>query len=69
MKHWVYWPEQCKYCLNRHNCEYEIRVKEYIQLLRNVSHKGCYGSLSWWCDYYIIDEEKYLAENPGECCV
>ena len=69
MKYWIYWPEQCKYCLNRHDCEYETKVKEYIQLLQDVPDKGCYGSLAWWCDYFITDEKKYLAENPGECCV
>lgn len=64
---WVYWPEQCKYCINRKKCEYKEFALDYIYSLQEVESSNIYGSLYWWCDYYIIDIEKYNKENPGEC--
>lgn len=64
-KYWVYWPEQCKYYINR-NCDYKDKVKEYITNLNSVNNLGVYGSLSWWCDYYIFNEEEYLKNSLGE---
>ena len=54
-KYWVYFKEQCDYCLNRHNCEYTKKVKKYIENLDALDSKGIYGTTSFWCDYYILD--------------
>lgn len=59
MKYWIYWPEQCVYCINRKDCNYKEKVNNYISKIVNIEDKGIYGSLSWWCDYYLIDEEEY----------
>ena len=68
MKYWVYYKEQCQYCKNRVNCEYKEKVKKYIKDLENIDSKGIYGTTSFWCDYYVIDEEEYWKHNTGECC-
>ena len=64
---WIYWKEQCHYCLNRNNCEYKPRMGEYIAALDAIDDHGVYGSLKFNCDYFCVDEEKYWAENRGEC--
>lgn len=66
-KLWVYWPEQCKYCQNRKGCKYTQQVQGYISALQDIDDSGIYGTLSWWCDYFIVDSEKYFLDNPGEC--
>lgn len=68
MKYWVYYKEQCEYCKNRVNCSYKEKVKTYIQELENLDSKGIYGSTSFWCDYYNLDEKEYWKRNIGECC-
>ncbi len=66
--YWIYWKEQCQYCKNRINCEYIEKINNYINNLSQVDDKGCYGSLSFKCDYFIFDKELYNEKNPGECC-
>lgn len=68
-KLWVYYKEQCKYCSNRKGCKYKEKVKKYIDQIESIDNKGIYGTTSFWCDYYILDKEKYWKENPGDCCV
>lgn len=69
MKYWIYWKEQCDFCLNRENCEYKEKVKQYMQKIDSLDSKGIYGTTSFWCDYYNLDEDAYW-ENPiGECNV
>jgi len=54
----VYWKEQCKFCRNGRCCKYRESV-ELLQARLNVvelESKGCYGSLSFWCDYYAEDD-------------
>ena len=31
MKYWVYFKEQCKYCLNREKCDYTKKVNKYMR--------------------------------------
>ena len=66
--YWIWWPEQCLYCQNRFNCSYKNAVEGYTSALRDIDDHGTYGSLSWWCDYYLFDEDKYLKDKIGECC-
>lgn len=56
----VYWKEQCDYCTNRMFCKYRDSVELLIARLKVVELEtsGCYGTLSFWCDYYREDEQK-----------
>ena len=55
----VWWKEQCKFCKNCAFCKY----RESVELLQARLHvveletSGCYGTLSFWCDYYVEDEK------------
>lgn len=66
---YVYWPEQCDYCLNKNNCpQNKNLVKNYINSLIEVNDTSVYGSLSWWCDYYILDtKRKEEVEYDSNC--
>ena len=64
---WIYWKEQCFYCLSRHDCNNLLRVRNYIEELCKVNDKGIYGTLEWKCDYLVFDELKYKKLNVGEC--
>ena len=56
----VYWKEQCDFCKNRTFCKH----RDAVDLLKARLHvveletKGCYGTLSFWCDYYFEDKQK-----------
>lgn len=77
---WIYWPEQCKYCMHRNEnytqqyratklgCDCEA-THELINALQQVEHhaKGVYGSLDFKCDYFNLDEEAYMESNYNEC--
>lgn len=65
---WVYWKEECDMCSNRTNCEYEENARKYRKDLAKVKSSNVYGTLKFNCDYFVLDEEKYDKENPGECC-
>lgn len=68
-KYWVYYKEQCKYCLNREECQYKEKVKKYLEALDALDDKGIYGNTSFWCDYYMLDVREYWKYNQGDCCV
>ena len=68
-KHWIYWPEQCDYCINRNDCQYKDKVKEYIHQLTLVNDRGIYGTLNWKCDYFLLDIAEYEKNNFWEICV
>lgn len=56
----VYWKEQCNYCENRVLCKYrdEVELLQVRLLVVELETKGCYGTLSFWCDYYREDKQK-----------
>lgn len=67
----VYWKEQCKFCENSRFCKYRDKV-ELLQARLNVVEletKGCYGTLSFWCDYYSEDGQKVADASRAECGV
>ena len=55
----VWWKDQCKYCKNMMFCKYREAVDLMLARLRVVEleSSGCYGSLTFWCDYYCEDEQ------------
>ena len=63
----VYWKDQCQYCKNHMFCKYSESMNLLLARLHVVEleTKGCYGTLSFWCDYYWEDEElvKELSKN------
>ena len=67
-KNCVYWKEQCDYCENRMFCKYQNSVELLQARLKVVELEtgGCYGTLSFWCDYFKVDEEKLNANAHGE---
>lgn len=66
----VYWLEQCKYC-KQPGCDekYRTKVMEYINKLKDLEKAsvGVYGTTRFTCDYFVLDDEKYLEDNPGDC--
>lgn len=56
----VYWKEQCNFCEKRVFCKYRDAVKllQARLLVVELETEGCYGTLSFWCDYYYEDEQK-----------
>lgn len=63
----VYWKEQCNYCTNRMYCKYRDSVELLQARLKvvDLETSGCYGTLSFWCDYFKADEE-WVKENQQE---
>jgi len=74
---WIWYPDQCKVCRgytfsDGSPCKKEELMK-FISKIRNAEGKtqGIYGSLSFECDYFSVDEEKYKKfynEQEGCCC-
>ena len=65
---WIYWVEQCKYCKNQNDCSYETKTNFFINQLKQLEQntKGVYGTLNFKCDYFLMDDEKYMKLNIGE---
>lgn len=65
----IYWKEECKYCINNKDCPYKNQMKNFKEALSYMekSVKGIYGRLKFNCDYFVIDKDKYWDENTGEC--
>jgi hypothetical protein len=67
---WVYWMEQCDYCVNKYDkdeklCKYYEPLQKYMKDLCAVeSILPVYGTLAFKCDYNVIDEELYYKKNP-----
>ena len=64
----VYWKEQCRYCVNGMFCKYRDAVELLEARLKVVDMEtsGCYGTLSFWCDYFKADEDKVKSEQVCE---
>lgn len=68
-KPYIYYKEQCDYCLNKGKCDYEKRTRTFLETIGGVEHltSGVYGSLSFKCDYFDLDQLAYNKANPPEC--
>lgn len=65
----VYWKDQCGFCENSMLCKYRDEV-ELLQARLNVVEletTGCYGTISFWCDYYSEDGQKVADAARAEC--
>lgn len=67
MGEWIYWKEQCEYCLNNNPCPYSENQKAFQSLERWEKENKFWGSLKMNCDYFILDKYKYYLDNPPEC--
>ena len=67
----VYWREQCNYCRNADigiGCKYQHKTRLAIKRLEiaEADSDGCYGTWSFWCDYFKADVDKAKAEQKSE---
>lgn len=67
-KPYVYYKEQCKYCLRKGKCDYKKATQTFVDTISGVEKlaKGVYGSLSFKCDYFALDQLAYNRANPPE---
>ena len=63
---WVYWKNECKVCLDRNKCSYRKDTEAYKEQISSIKPINVYGSLSWKCDYFILDEKEVNDEQ--NCC-
>ena len=64
---WIYWKEQCEYCMNRNTCLYPENQESMEALKQWEKENKFWGSLKLICDYYVLDKDKYYLDNPPEC--
>ena len=68
-KPYIYYKEQCDYCINKGKCDYEKRTRTFVETIGGVERltSGVFGSLSFECDYFYLDQLAYNRANPPEC--
>lgn len=68
-KPYIYYKEQCDLCTNKGKCEYEKRTRTFVETIGSMDSltSGVYGSLSFKCDYFNLDELAYNKANVPEC--
>ena len=69
-KPYIYYKEQCKYCLKNGKCDYQKKTQTFLEAINGIEHlaNGVYGSLSFKCDYFDLDQLAYNKDNPPESC-
>ena len=69
-KPYIYYKEQCKYCLENGKCDYQKKTQTFLDAINGIEHlaNGVYGSLSFKCDYFDLDQLAYNKDNPPESC-
>ena len=69
-KPYIYYKEQCKYCLKNGKCDYQKKTQTFLDAINGIEHlaNGVYGSLSFKCDYFDLDHLAYNKDNPPESC-
>ena len=69
-KPYIYYKEQCKYCLKNGKCDYQKKTQTFLDAINGIEHlaNGVYGSLSFKCDYFGLDQLAYNKDNPPESC-
>ena len=69
-KPYIYYKEQCKYCLKNGKCDYQKKTQTFLDAINGIEHlaNGVYGSLSFKCDYFDLDQLAYNKNNPPETC-
>ena len=69
-KPYIYYKEQCKYCLKNGKCNYQKKTQAFLDAINCIEYlaSGVYGSLNFRCDYFNLDESAYRKDNPPESC-
>ncbi len=67
---YIYYKEQCNYCINKGKCDHEKRTRTFVETIGGVERltSGVFGSLSFKCDYFDLDQLVYNRDNPPETC-
>ena len=67
---YIYYKQQCDYCLQKGKCDYEKKTRAFVNTISGVEalSSGVYGSLSFKCDYFDLDQLTYNKDNPPESC-
>ena len=67
---YIYYKQQCDYCLRKGKCDYEMKTRVFVNTISGVEalSSGVYGSLSFKCDYFDLDQLAYNKDNPPESC-
>ena len=67
---YIYYKEQCKYCLKNGKCDYQKKTQTFVDAINGFERlvNGVYGSLSFRCDYFDLDQLAYSKDNPPETC-
>ena len=68
-KPYIYYKEQCDYCVSKDKCSYEKRTRKFVETIGGLESlaSGVYGTLSFRCDYFGLDQLAYDRANPPEC--
>jgi len=69
-KPYIYYKQQCDSCLNKGKCDYEKRTRTFVETIGGVERlsNGVFGSLSFKCDYFDLDQLAYNRANLPETC-
>lgn len=67
-KPYIYYKEQCDYCVSKDKCMYEKRTRKLCETIGCVESLACgvYGTLSFCCDYFVLDQLAYDIRHPAE---
>lgn len=67
---YIYYKQQCDYCLRKGKCDHEKKTRTFVNTISGVEalSSGVYGSLSFKCDYFDLDQLAYNKDNPPESC-
>ena len=69
MSRWIYWTEQCKYCVKNNSCNYPENKRAMESLKKWDKENLFWGSLKLTCDYFYLDEDKYSKDHLPDCDV
>ena len=67
---YIFYKAQCDCCSNKGECDYEKKTRTFVETIGGVERlaSGVYGSLSFTCDYFDLDQAEYNRNNPPETC-
>lgn len=67
-KPYIYYKEQCDYCINKGTCNHEKRTRTFVETIGGIEYlaNGVHGSLSFKCDYFDLDQHAYNIRHQAE---
>lgn len=61
----IYWPEQCKYCLKALNTTYCGKNQAFMKKL-NSMYREYIGTVEFKCDYFSLDKAVINTQENNE---